>query len=260
MDANLEQEQVDLLSDLVEASRLFPRDQRQEFTTMNTLPGRVVVRHIGLGRDDYEAHQQDLELLHEAGLIVLRRASSSVQRFYIHPNGFAAYERLKKQSGSPAERIEAATRKHLEGTEFRRQYPAAYEKWELAEGLLWGDDSTKQLSTVGHHCREAIQFFATALVERHRLPEVDPDPQKTVARLRTVLRAAPSVGETERLFVEALIAYWGALSDLVQRQEHAGQKEGRPVTWEDARRLVFNAMVLMVEVDRSLALVPRRKE
>ncbi len=31
-------------------------------------------------------------------------------------------------------------------------------------------------------------------------------------------------------------------------------------TWDDARRLVSNAMALMVEVDRALTRAPRRKE
>lgn len=52
--------------------------------------------------------------------------------------------------------------------------------------------------------------------------------------------------------MEALLAYWGTVSDLVQRQEHGGQKEGEPLEWEDARRAVLHTAVVMFEVDRVL--------
>jgi hypothetical protein len=44
----------------------------------------------------------------------------------------------------------------------------------------------------------------------------------------------------------------GTLSDLAQRQEHGGQREAEPLVHEDARRLVFQAAMVMFEVIRSL--------
>jgi hypothetical protein len=49
---------------------------------------------------------------------------------------------------------------------------------------------------------------------------------------------------------EAIIGYWGAVSDLAQRQEHGAQKEGDPLTLEDSRRLVFHTAFVMYELDR----------
>jgi hypothetical protein len=39
---------------------------------------------------------------------------------------------------------------------------------------------------------------------------------------------------------------------LVQRQEHGAQKEVTPLTWEDARRVVFQTCVVMYEINRAL--------
>ena len=52
------------------------------------------------------------------------------------------------------------------------------------------------------------------------------------------------------------MAYWGTLSDLVQRQEHGAAKEGEPLTWEDGQRVVFHTAIVMWEIDRSLLRIP----
>jgi hypothetical protein len=39
----------------------------------------------------------------------------------------------------------------------------------------------------------------------------------------------------------------------VQRQEHGAQKEGRPLVWEDGRRVVFQTAIVMFELDRALS-------
>jgi hypothetical protein len=251
----LDQDQLDLLSDLVEASRKLPTDRRQEFVgfEVSQLAGRVIVRHPGFD-SDYTAHRQDLELLAQGDLIASSMTSRDTRWFYVTPKGFRLYAQMKREAGAPAERVESHARKHLNHERFRQRYPATYEKWALAEDLLWADDSRQQLSAIGHHCREALQGFTSVLVDRFSPVAVDPDPQKTINRLRAVLDAArASLGTTEADFLKALVEYWAALSSLVQRQEHAGQKEGQPVTWEDARRVVFQTMCVLYEVDRSLS-------
>ena len=52
--------------------------------------------------------------------------------------------------------------------------------------------------------------------------------------------------------LDALLSYWGAVSDLTQRQEHGALKEGERLTWEDGRRLVFHVAQLMHDVDACL--------
>src|SRR4029450_3827707 len=55
----------------------------------------------------------------------------------------------------------------------------------IKSGLwLWGADSEQQYTTIGHHCREAMQEFADALIKRHGPSNVEPDKAKTVARVR----------------------------------------------------------------------------
>ncbi len=104
---------------------------------------------------------------------------------------------------------------------------------------------------IGHTCREAVQLFITDLVERHRPAAIEPDPQKTVARLKTIL-ATVDLPTAVAAFLSALLAYFGTVNDLVQRQEHGAQKQGDPLTWEDARRVVFHCGLVMYELDRAL--------
>jgi hypothetical protein len=47
------------------------------------------------------------------------------------------------------------------------------------------------------------------------------------------------LGSTGKQFLDALVAYWGTVSDLVQRQEHGAQKEVSNLVWGDGRRVVF---------------------
>ena len=138
----------------------------------------------------------------------------------------------------------------LDAEAFQSRYPAAYQKWSEAENLLWGADGEQQLTVVGHLCREAMQEFADVLIQKYRPPNADADKAHTVSRIRSVLRLRKQdLGKRKHAFLEALLPYWGTVSDLVQRQEHGAQKEGEPVTWEDGRRVIFQTMF---EIDRSI--------
>lgn len=91
-------------------------------------------------------------------------------------------------------------------------------------------------------------------MDRYRPANVPEDKAKTVARLRAVLNQhADQLGTTAKPFLDALLAYWGTVNDLVQRQEHGGQKEGAVLLWEDGRRVVFQTAVVMYEVDQGLS-------
>lgn len=153
-----------------------------------------------------------------------------------------------------AENVEKEVRGHLCSDEFKRSYESVYDKWSQAESLLWESDSDKQYTTVGHLCREALQDFADALVNKHRPPEADPDKAHSISRIRAVIEVRKdSIASTEREFLNELVSYWHAVSNLVQRQEHGAQRNGAPLKWEDARRVVFQTLVVMYEVDRSLS-------
>jgi len=191
-------------------------------------------------------------VLRDAGLITVTKDGQNLILFFVNPQGFRRYEHIKRTTGAPTGRVEAEVRRLIQSDEFQRDHAAAHTKWAKAEELLWGADSASQLSAIGHHCREAMQEFTTTLVSRYQPLGVNTNPSNTVARLKAVLTVASIGGLTERAFLEALVSYWGAVSDLVQRQEHAGEKERRAVTWDDARRVVFQTMAVMYEVARSL--------
>lgn len=168
--------------------------------------------------------------------------------------GFAYYEEMKTSAGEPVQQIETEVRAYLDAPLLPEKYPAAYQKWAGAETKLWGSDSEQQLTTIGHLCREAMQEFATALVDKNQPPGVDPDKKHDVARIKVVVNQhRDKLGSTVPPFLDALVAYWGTVSDLAQRQEHGAQKEGQTLVWEDARRLVFQTAIVMFEIDRTLA-------
>jgi hypothetical protein len=90
--------------------------------------------------------------------------------YVITAKGYAYYAVVKQRAGGPLERQEAKARALLASEEFREAFPTAYAKWADAEALLWKATSDRELSTIGHKAREAVQDFANALVEENELP------------------------------------------------------------------------------------------
>jgi hypothetical protein len=185
--------------------------------------------------------------LRDEGYLELRFAGGSPFR----SAGFielTKYGRSVAHEIDPFERTQLETRGLIASEGFREAYPATFEAWADAERLLWVDDANAQLTTVGHKVREAMQAFATAMVNEHQPPDVDSDPAHARKRLGAVIAAVrPQLGDARRLALEALGDLWEATDALVQRQEHGAQKEREAVTWTDARRLVWLTMFLMVE-------------
>jgi hypothetical protein len=72
-------------------------------------------------------------------------------------------------------------------------------------------------------------------------------------RLRSVIDSRRSaLGSKTLEFLKALVNYWGTVSDLAQRQEHGGQKEGEPLLLDDGLRVVMQTMIVIYEVDSAL--------
>jgi hypothetical protein len=251
--ANLEPEQDAILGACVEAHRRMPREKRQAFLHVAQANGDFYIRHSGLPNGNIRVYHGDLGALQQADLINIESSRPGLSQFDITDRGYAYYSDLKQQAAEPAEHVTHDVRGYIDGASFRELYPAAYTKWCEAEALLWREDSERQLTTIGHLCREAIQEFATALVERWQPPDAPTEKNRDVARLRAVLKhRANALPRTVWSFLEALVPYWGTVSDLVQRQEHGGQREGPPLLWEDGRRVVFQTLNLMSEVARTL--------
>jgi hypothetical protein len=248
----LEQEQEELLKALVEASRNVPRDERTEFHLMTDAGGKSIM-HPGLPGRQVRVHEGDIDILQAQGLLLVMQIGRVHRSFVVTPRGSSLYEELRHRSGAPTQQVEETLMRYLDSDVFQRSYPLAYRKWAEAAALLWNSDSQQQWTMIGHLCREAIQEFATALVERHRPPGVDQDKAHDVNRIQAVLdQQRPKLGTTAVL-LDALVAYWRAASGLVQRQEHGAQKEGRPLVGEDGRRVVFQTAIVMFEVDRALS-------
>jgi hypothetical protein len=249
----LESQQRDLLMEFIEAARNVLIEQRQNFLCA-ILAGGTFVGHPGLPGGNMPAYEGDLDTLDEAGLIRLSKTSTSSWEFDVTPFGLQYYGWLKRRAGQPVERVGTGLRAYVDADQFRHRYPTAYQKWASAEALLWDSDSLQQFTTIGHSCREAMQEFATVLVERHKPPDIDADKTHAKNRVEAVLHLqANKVGETEQALLNALVDYWKAVDGLAQRQEHDSRKEGRPLVWEDGRRLVFQLMVVMYEIDKAVS-------
>ena len=246
---SLEPEQEELLKTLVEASRNVPRGQRQEFHCLSDLNGDQIL-HPGIPNRKMPVYKGDIGTLASEGLLNM----TGTRSFDLSSQGFRLYGELQHRSGAPAQQIEAELKRYLDSDAFQRSYPEAHRKWAEADKRLWASDSQQQLTMIGHLCREAMQEFAAALVNRYQPSGVDANKAHDVARIRLVLdQHASKLGTTLASFLDALLAYWGTVSDLVQRQEHGAQKEGIPLMWEDGRRAVFQAIIVMFEIDRALS-------
>lgn len=252
----LEQEQVELFELIVEASRSVSREQRHPFILRKTMGPSVRVQGNGLTKRVVDG---DIETLTERGVLSVMsyHSSGSGFNFLVSPEGFAAYEKRRNAVDSQTENIEEVVSLHLKSEAFRTAHPKSFEKWSGASELLWHSDSEKELTTIGHKCREALQLFADELVAEEELVGEEPNVQKTINRIQAVVNARKhDLGDTKVDFLEALVTYWRAVNGLTQRQEHAGQREGEQLNWEDGRRLVFQTAILMFEIDRAMASLP----
>lgn len=250
-DIILEPEQEELVIKLVEASRNLPNGKREQFHYADAQEQLII--HPGLPSGEICAYIPDLEVLERNSIISVKCSNRDSGTFDILPLGFRYYEHLKAKAGQPVQRIQSTVRDFLAADAFQETFPAAYKKWSEAEALLWSIESERQQSTIGHLCREAIQEFASALITKYNPPNVDPKIHNTIERIRAVLNhRIITQGKTVKNFLKALLSYWGEVSDLVQRQEHAGQKEGESIVWEDGRRVVFQTAVVMFEITSTL--------
>jgi hypothetical protein len=248
----LEPEQKDLLMTMVEAARNVSKQDRQGFIFDYSVEGSRIF-HNGLPKGQVAAYIGDLEILVREGLLKQRYGSRGTPFFDVTPMGFKYYEHLNLNASQPVQRVEEKIMRYLNADNFQKKYARAFQKWSSANDKLWSTDSEKQLTEIGHLCREAMQEFVTVLVDHLKPPQVETNKTRTVARLRAVLKLKKGqLGNTVAPFLEALIAYWGTVSDLVQRQEHDSLKEGHPLVWEDGRRVVFQTAMVMFEIDASL--------
>jgi hypothetical protein len=248
----LEDEQHELLAKFVEAHRSTPQERRGAFiaSQIHNQP-QATFLHSRVHGLSFQGSMSDAEILADAGFLRMSYGSGDNVTISVLPQGIEVYQK-KKGSSPPLDTMSADFHKFIFSVEFRTIHPAAFAKWERAAELLWAADSAQHLTTIGHLCREALQEFAASLAREHRVDVSTIEPAKTVARLQKIVADLPTGGTTKRAFLSALLAYWGTVSDLVQRQEHGAQREGAPLVWEDARCVVFQTCIVMFEISRGV--------
>ena len=250
----LEPEQEDLLIKIVEAARNVPHDKRQKFFIVQTNVENYL-DHPGLPGGEIQIYFGDVEILAREGLLALEQSLGGSPNFDVMPLGLRYYEYLKTRLGKPIERVEKTIHDYLGSHDFQKKYPKAFGKWSAAEELLWKADTKQQATTIGHLCRESVQEFADTLIEKYNPINAPEDKSKTVKRLEAVIdHRQKELGSSKESFLKALVEYWKEVNNLIQRQEHDSQKEGTELKWEDARRVVFQTIVVMFEIDRALEI------
>ena len=99
-----------------------------------------------------------------------------------------------------------------------------------------------------------MQAFATELLSQYPAAEAPSDPTRVKLRLGAGLTLQGNLGSRRAELIDSLLAYWSAVVDLVQRQEHGADKEGDPLTWEDGRSVVLQTLVTIAEVRVAVAM------
>lgn len=249
------EEQRDLLCAMVEADRRVQREERQPFVYLKTAGGANLLHHRGFPEGDYATNDREVQGLRSEGFLTRVNPGASSPNYVLRNEALVAYQAIKEAEGEPVEATEDEVHRFIEAGRLAERYPEAHSKWKSAAKVLWSPEAEDHLTKIGHDCREAMQAFATALVDEFKPDDVDTDPKKTKSRVRAVLlslQQEDDIGKTKRRYLEGLLGWWDKLNDLVQRQEHGAQREGEGVTWEDGRAVVFGTGLAMYEIDRTI--------
>jgi hypothetical protein len=235
----------------VEATRSVPRSKRQSIMGFRAAGVRnLLLHHPGIPESNGGVYPADLTFLAARGLVLVKEHSFGTVDIEVTPEGFEEYERIQREAGTSSERVETFARRFVASDDFQRRHPIAFARWSSAEGLLWHSESDEHFSAIGHYCREAAQEFASSLLEHYPVADGDPDPARVKNRVRAVVDSRRSPSGRVNAAIDSLLELWRSVVDLFQRQEHGGQKGGDPLTWEDARRVVFLTLIAMTEIDR----------
>ena len=155
---------------------------------------------------------------------------------------------VARGESDPAEEIWSDARRLFGSERFAKGYPGAYAPWADAASRLLGDQPETQLAQIGFNCRDAVQAFADELQAHYPPTEPDPEVTHTKNRLRGVIETYKArIGERRTAVLDSMLTLWNADVDLIQRQTHANERAGNPLTVNDGRRVVSLTMFLMIE-------------
>lgn len=242
-------EQSDLLASLVTLARQSP-EEVGTFTVVQHLMGIAIASARRVELED--ASMPNLRVLAEARLVGMAEIGAQMWQLWVTPHGFAYDQRRRSGFGQPLVGLQGEVVNYLETDDFVARHPAAHRAWKRAMASLWTQDSEQHISSIGHDCREALQAFTTELLTLTGVTSADTDTSHTKNRIRTALFGRHEQSGTSTPSLEALIDYVDALIPAIQQAEHAGQKQGQPLVWEDARRIVFLTGLAMYELDRAV--------
>jgi hypothetical protein len=244
----LEDDQRDLLLWMVESEQRLPKEKHDNFLFLRTSGPDLLIHPAIPERTNIRGG--DLEVLADEGLLRRGYTPSGGLTYENTPQGRRYCAEMRIRAGQPVEVVEQEVRRYLDGERFQARFPAAHARWLDAERALWDAQGDRQLTDIGHVCREAMQEFSSELLT---LTGTQPPPgdahAKTINRVRAALGGL-DLGERRSALLDSLITYWEAVNGVVQRLEHGAQKGGDPVEWDDARQAVFQTLIIMIEIDR----------
>lgn len=252
---DLTEEQMELLSSMVEAERRLPKGKRHEFSLIPE-HGRFTLAHPGFPNKDIQIHLPDLDWLFKNYFVNKSREDQYGTALYVTPLGIKKYGLLKRLRTEPVENIERSIQKRLGSENFHNRNPIVQSCLERAEKSLWISTTKSEFTSIGHSCRDALQEFANSALTRSKATSYDPDISHFVNRLKTVLDSIDShIGKTDKVYCNSLLTFLkDGVTPLVQRLEHGVQKKGEEVKFNDARRVVFAVMYLIYELDSMFEL------
>ncbi len=253
--AVVDPETLGLLWQLVDAAQSVTRSHPAKFMVVGTWGGNTL-RHPGLPAGSIsDFDESDLRDLIEGGLLRITNGDETLKTFELRREAFDAYDHAHRDADAPVAAQERLVVERVSSDAFAARHREASARWRDAEALLWDDDSVRNLTTIGHLCREAMQLFVTRLIELHNVTGVEEDdPARTINRLHAVIDARKAgISSRTVALLDALVDYWKAVNGLVQRQEHGEQKGGEDLTWEDGRRVVLYTAMVMIECDGALS-------
>jgi len=191
-----------------------------------------------------------VESLEKRGLVKAHKVAGP---WGIKPTYWGRQEIREWKADQGPEALLEEKRRFAEST-VERLYPTAFAHLRKAMKVLCEGTDETDWSTVGHDCRLAMQDFAQAVYERF-YPAAKQEPlslEKSVEKIRRVLARQPKTSQTLASMVEALLTYWGTVTDYVQRAEHRSQKEGGQITEEDAKRCILYSYLVLAEITNIL--------
>jgi hypothetical protein len=147
-------------------------------------------------------------------------------------------------------RLVAHMAAHIDEPAFGTRYPLAYEKWRAAFDLF-EIGAERNAARIGIDCRGAATAFVIELAAAHKVDVPDGSPI-AAASIRAILRSAGDRSSRVDAFLDALVKYWGSVMGLVNRQVHEAEAAPGTIRHEDARRALFQTMLVMHEIDSAL--------